>query len=326
MAANQNLSSNDDRENVSAETFVTQAVAPNSQIITEKTFDEMRREVNAQIQIACAADAKQVTNAVTDKKTLTESLKIGYTTTADAGSAILAGVYWLKSLTANNQVRNYICDLRTVGKNGTRALTYNAAAVKNLAIPLALSGYKDLSSASHISKVSTTVGYAYNLGITPDKFSDWLNGEHAHGDKKGRGLYHAYQAAKEALKADGSDEETPAQKAETRRSAVALRLHNSTQPVLASMDQSLIHANNTDGFFCLVGRVVEGGKVEIVTVVNDDDATLIPSLLDRLANQFSIDDMSAKSEVEKATAVAPPSIDELQQMGSTVKEELSVAA
>ena len=113
--------------------------------------------------------------------------------------------------------------------------------------------------------------------------------------------------------------ENPEEKAEARRKVVKLRLRDATKnPALAVFNLSLVKVAANDGFYCFVGRVVEDGKVEIVTAVKDDDAKLIPMIMERFVKQWEIDDKTAQAELKRVEAVNPPTHEELMNIGSNL--------
>ena len=251
------------------------------------------RSLLKQIRAACIIDGETVSEAVETVKTLREELMSGYSSTGEAGKAILSAVILLKRL-PEDDIRDFVETLSAVNAKGeVRMLKLNARAEANLAIPLALDGYRDDVSGGHISRVSTVVGYAHELGVEPDDFPDFLDGEHSHRTGEGYGLKHAYQAAREFFAAGI---ETAEEKAARLR--VKVLDHLASQPSMGTVNGAVNVTVSSHGLFCLVGRTSADGTIEVVSPVRNEQGKLIDRLLDILADQLELKAKKASSKTK----------------------------
>jgi len=242
------------------------------------------------IHKACSADGLMFSDATTSLKGLKDNLRDGFETTVTACQAILSGVVLLKTL-SDDQVKNYIEGLFSVNEKGeSRALKYNIRARANLALPLALDGYRNTASGGHISKVACVVGYAHACEVNPDDFPAFLKSEHTYSKGKGYGLKHAYQAARDFFTPEGESKD---EKAAHLRGQVLKRLGD--LPSLATVTAPLKVNPSAEGLYCLLARVNGSNASEVVTAVRNDGGVLVTRLLDILVDQMKVNETKGKT-------------------------------
>ncbi len=291
----------------------------NDKQVPPKSINDLLLDMQNNVRKACYDDASIVSKAENEKKTIIETLKDGYQTTSLAGKTLLSGIILLKTLPVE-AIQDYINELYSQNNKGElRKLKYNKRAEENLAVPLALDGYRNRVSGSHISKISKTVGYAYAIGITPDNFPSFLEGEHVYEKGKGFGLAHAYAAAREYF---APVDETVADKATKLRAAMTKYLR--TKPTICTIDKTLSVSASIDGFYCLMARTNETtGAIEVVTAVVNSEAKLINQLLDILAKQYALTLGKDKSKDATKPLISP---DYMMSIVNKAKSDLASEA